>query len=559
MVAVSSELPSGLRTDCAQRRKCCAALRNRPRLLWSLVVAAVVGPILSVAGYLFLPQQIIQLRIAGATVDIATCVLEIGPHAAAQIQPEARFSVPREVLAVPLVHYEATVHGFYADIYFSKAEGDDVPIGKFVSNETLTVDSREDMDVQVGGTMFVTEPDLLGEVVNHFVKEPTIVLTMEAKVDIHSKVWGWLPVPLYGITVRKSLKLPAFDNFRAKMIALDGFVSAHGSPGLLNLTASVAMYNPTPVRMVLRDSLAMHVFYSVKGLEYQLGILNVEAPFELNPGDNLATGMVTVRQTTENDLALKAAIAAYIGPQDGIMPAGASDKPLVVRMADGFSESTLLNEATRGLSVDVKLRPKPMSFLSAITADVVGFSSWQPPFYKVVVHLGVTNPLPQVVHVREIKLVAHHLSLAGPVLYHYTREIGLPSMDPAMYVLDALETRTLNFELNPLSEVSWGFLFSVREILDLLEEAAERNITVGIDLELTVAIADDYVQTFRYENEALSGMLCFHATAPTKVCGGLPGHWWRSSAESALNGTMVAAGPLSPGSEGPAGLVQTLV
>lgn len=63
-------------------------------------------------------------------------------------------------------------------------------------------------------------------------------------------------------------------------------------------------------------------------------------------------------------------------------------------------------QAIQHLAVDVNLRPKPLYFLSAITADVTAISSLLPPFYSAVVHLRVTNPLPQAVRVLVSSLVA---------------------------------------------------------------------------------------------------------------------------------------------------------
>jgi len=148
-------------------------------------------------------------------------------------------------------------------------------------------------------------------------------------------------------------------------------------------------------------------------------------------------------------------------------------------------------------------------------------SSLAPPFYSSTVHLEVTNPLPQWVQVQDIKLVAHHKNLSGPVLYHYNRHIPAPEMDPQDYRMARFQTRAMDFKLHPLVEVSWDFLFSPDEILQLLMEAARRNISVGISLDLTVSIGDGYVQTFHYNNNELAGWLCFNPWTPEHRCGGL--------------------------------------
>jgi len=249
-------------------------------------------------------------------------------------------------------------------------------------------------------------------------------------------------------------------------------------------------------------------------------------------------GQITVHQTAENEQALVAFITDYIGPQKGFSPAGSGTRPLVFRLADGSSASPLIEEVTRGLSLDVDFRPEKMTFLTAITVDISFLSSVVPPFYKVMVHVSVTNPLPQTIQVHQLNLTATHLNLKGPTLYHYSRTITEPMFDPTRYILGPFETKTLDFELNVLSEVSWGFLFSPSEILQLLWEAQERNVTVGISLNLIVKIKDGYFQKIHYDNDALSGQLCFHATPPKQNCGGLPpmfqpsellaGRTWRS-------------------------------
>jgi len=76
--------------------------------------------------------------------------------------------------------------------------------------------------------------------------------------------------------------------------------------------------------------------------------------------------------------------------------------------------------------------------------------------------------------------------------------------------------------LSVFKEVSWDFLFSLKEIEQLMHEAAVRNITLGISMDLTLTVNDGYQQVVPYKNEALSGLLCFHAIAPRELCGGLP-------------------------------------
>uniref|UniRef100_A0A7S1WMA2 Uncharacterized protein n=1 Tax=Alexandrium catenella TaxID=2925 RepID=A0A7S1WMA2_ALECA len=236
----------------------------------------------------------------------------------------------------------------------------------------------------------------------------------------------------------------------------------------------------------------------------------------LKPGDNTPVGRARVHPTsTDTEEAVKAFAAAYIGPQRGFSPAGT--QPLLLRLGDGTSESPLVRAATQFLSVEFNFRPLPVLFLLAVTCDVIAFSTPMPPFYKVVVHLRVRNPIPQTVHFRRVQLEARHLNLQGPPLYHYTRDLDKPE-----YMLLPNEERTLDFELSPLYEVSWGFLFSPKEIAELLSETAVQNVTGGLVVDLTLNINDGYTQVIPYRNEAISLQLCFHPTTPKDVCGGLP-------------------------------------
>jgi len=119
--------------------------------------------------------------------------------------------------------------------------------------------------------------------------------------------------------------------------------------------------------------------------------------------------------------------------------------------------------------------------------------------------------------VEQVKLEARHLSLEGPVLYHYNHDL-----DSQKYVLGPSEEKTFDFELSPMHEVSWGFLLSPREIAQLISEAAVQNMTGGIIVDLTVNVDDGYKQVIPYRNEAISILLCFRPMTPADVCGGLP-------------------------------------
>merc|ERR1712232_724553 len=115
-----------------------------------------------------------------------------------------------------------------------------------------------------------------------------------------------------------------------------------------------------------------------------MGTLFVEPPLTLYPKENNPSATVVVHQTADNSQAIESFIKEYIGPQNGFSPAGGSMKPLLVYMGDdgdATSLSPLMREATRGLSLPVDFRPKPIYFLFDITADVVGLASPMPPFY----------------------------------------------------------------------------------------------------------------------------------------------------------------------------------
>eukprot|EP00928_Gymnodinium_smaydae_P075929 TRINITY_DN5894_c1_g3_i1.p1 TRINITY_DN5894_c1_g3~~TRINITY_DN5894_c1_g3_i1.p1 ORF type:complete len:584 (+),score=69.90 TRINITY_DN5894_c1_g3_i1:60-1811(+) len=503
-------------------------LQNR-RTRTMLVVAGCVG-LVSFLIYWTVPQMIIDQRLEQAVVRIDECVLEIGPDAVSEMTPKLAFSVSKDVLHLPLISFTARMNGFKANLFFhmdadeSGAAGQQkLLLGTFDSSQAVNVDSSHDLNVALEGKMRITETNALSKTVNAFLKKPNVTVSAEAKQSFVAYVWGWLPFPFFGISVKKALTIQAFDNFRVQPLQLDELLYAHGNPhGELNVTASALMFNPSPVTMVLKDFVHMHVFYPYKQKLVKLGMLNVVPPLVVAPGKNIPRAIVTIEKDSRNDPALQAAIAAYIGPQQGFSPAG-TGRPLAITISDAGDEtspSTLIRDATKGLSAKFDFRPKQIFFLSDITADVS--ATVKPPFYSCVVHVRIKNPVPQNVRVKRVQLVATHQTLKGPVLYHFDHKIQQPEYDPNRYVMHPFQNMTLDFTLNVLSEVNWGFLLSPKEIFELLREAASMKVVVGVSLNLTIAIDDGYEQLVPYDNNQLTGILCFHVTKPKKNCGGLP-------------------------------------
>jgi len=513
---------------CCKRR--CSSLKQRPKCLWGLAIGVPLWALACVAGYLWVPQMMINSRLDQAQVQISECIVQIGPNASASIAPAGHFSVSKDILAVPLLGFQAAVHGMKATVFFQHKSSTSWPrnsiqtlkVGIFSTNDTINVDSSQDLDLEVHGEMELDDIDAVGTMVNDFLKEETLTLSMQTKVDIHGHVWGWLPFSLYGVEMTKAVTVPAFNNFKSKTPALAEIVSAHGAPGSMNLTATAEVFNPSPLTVILKDSFQMNVYYTWNGARYGMGHLNVDAPMVLKPQSNFPVGAMTIVQTSENLPAMEAFISEYIGPQKGIQPAGAGGAPLLVSLGDGSSASPLLQQIASGLSVDLNFRPKPLYFLGGITGDVVAFDSIVPPFYKVIVHMQVRNPLPQLVSAKKVRLSAHHLSLEGPLLYEYDRLIEEPDFDPKRYMLPSLGTATMDFELHVMREVFWSFLFSPAEIAQLISEGVSQRVTVGVDLHVTLEIADGYTQEVHYLNEAITGEICFHATETKELCGGLP-------------------------------------
>mmetsp|Transcript_116281 Transcript_116281/g.282194 ORF Transcript_116281/g.282194 Transcript_116281/m.282194 type:complete len:539 (-) Transcript_116281:41-1657(-) len=515
----------GMAADAAQdtaSRTCCARLRANRRLLWSLVAAVALWLVACVVVYLTVPQIIVAQRIKLAELDIKECILAIGPNADSEVFPTARVSVSKSALQMPLISYKAHIKGFTATIWWKRqGEADDediLEIGTIHIERGVDLDSSKDVDIELSGTVKVSNTRSMGQVANYFMVSKNITTRFTATVDVWAYVYGWIPVPFKGIFVGKDLTIPAMNEFKTSPPTLKEFTHVHGLPGELNISASAFVYNPTPATLVLRDSCQVQIYYTYDGSEYRVGTLYVDAPITLKPGLNLLEAMARIISPPAGDptaLAIKGFAGEYIGPQSGLSPAGM--KPLLVRMADGTSESRLVRQATQFLSVDINFRPKPVYFLLALTCDVIAMASAVPPFYRAVVHLRVHNPLPQTVRLQEVLVEARHLNLSGPVLYHYNHHL-----DSTKFVLPPLAEITLDFELNPLQEISWGFLFSPLELQQLLKEASQQVLAGGVIVDLTVRVEDGYEQAIPYRNEAIDILLCFRSVTPSDLCGGLP-------------------------------------
>jgi len=262
----------------------------------------------------------------------------------------------------------------------------------------------------------------------------------------------------------------------------------------------------------------MRVSYPVDDGRQYLASLFVKPPMKVMPGLSASEATLELRHapTARGEETLHTFIGDYIGEQEGYMRLGQHGGRLPVVVHDVNSSSALIREVSRGLVVDVDLKPMPIALLRSITADVVAMSLTG---YKVIVHLYVSNPVPHTVDIVAFALAAHHLDLAGDILYNYKRdELWNPD---GRYTLGPFENATLDFELNPISEVSWSTLTSPSVLGALALQAINQSVSLGVKLNLTASIGG-FVQQVRYKNNKLSGRVCYNLAMPRGHCGGLP-------------------------------------
>jgi len=128
------------------------------------------------------------------------------------------------------------------------------------------------------------------------------------------------------------------------------------------------------------------------------------------------------------------------------------------------------------------------------------------------------NPSSQLFRGKKIQVVAHHLELDGPVLYHFDRDLN-----PDEYYMPPLTNATWDFELKPASETSFSMLLHPLEMARLAKESTSMAFTLGVDMKLTIADEGgqgDRVLSFRIND--VTGGMCLHVRPQPENCGGLP-------------------------------------
>merc|ERR1712217_456637 len=100
---------------------------------------------------------------------------------------------------------------------------------------------------------------------------------MKATIQISAKVWGWLPMFFWGIPGEYSMTVPTMDNFR-QGVQLDEIYSANGeTPDELLVTCSAQLYNPSPLSLVLHETVSFQVMYTWQDQEWRVGVVSVPA------------------------------------------------------------------------------------------------------------------------------------------------------------------------------------------------------------------------------------------------------------------------------------------
>lgn len=512
---------------------CCGLL-----FVWrrSFLVVCLVCCSAGAAAYIYLPSYIAQARLARADIKLDSAMVAIGGDTTNLLSPRVQVRAPQSLLALPLISFVAHILPFTAQIFVDvdapKQPGDSEAaappqvareLATMHVNETLVINSVNDVNMSVGGELTITGPEHLGILVNRFIKEKTVAATIVAKVNCFVWIWGFIPMYIYGIEFTYTEHIPAFNNFSAEMIALDEIVAAEGKPSNLIINCTAFVFNPSPMSISVSDLVRMNVAYEYRGASFIVGQLGIPA-LKLEPGRNIANANFTVQQRPDNDEAIQHMITAYMGGTlTGLGPGGTN--PMTITILDAgpaTANSKLLQTALAGLSVAVNFRPKPIYFVKAITADIVIGGSlihWPPQLYNATVHISVMNPLPTAAKLIHVKLSAEHLNDKGENLYNFIRtEEQLLGNE---YVVPPQVDHVVSFQLHALTEANVAT--GIRQIEDLATEALAQNVSVGVQADLIVMVGG-YRQLINYANSKLSSSLCFHATIPTEMCHGVGGH-----------------------------------
>lgn len=499
-----------------------------------MMITGAVFFISTIVGYLVLPSYLVGARLAKANISIGNVGVVIDKETTNVVDPQIHMFAPKELLAFPLLSFTATVPPTVAKAY-SYVDGMSRPgqgkppqvlveIGTFHLAETINLDSSKDVNLVLKGSFTVTAPQYLPSLVHNFIVSPSVPLTVKASVDVSAWAWGWLPVKFWSIPVTYSMAVPAFDNFNSHMIALDQILAADGKPSQLGVKCTATVYNPTPLSLVVNTNMRMKIAYDYLGSETVVGMIEAEN-ISIQPGLNTPAATLLIQQDGSNQGAITGLITAYMGGlQKGFQPA--AQKPFQVRVHDegaDTSDTALLRQALAGLSIGMMFRPKPVSFITMITADVViGGSIIHGRLYECTLHLTIKNPLPAPARLRGVDLEAFTPQLTnGTSLYNFNHE----HLDSSKYIVPSANDPktggvvTLDFSLG-ISEVALPTSF--KEIEKLATQALHRKMTMGITAKIYITVDGEnggYHQTVEYRNEELAGIICYNLFEPDKICG----------------------------------------
>jgi len=436
------------------------------------------------------------------------------------VNAKAAAFVEKSILAVPFVSFVCEVDPMHMTIYSwvdaLLKPGEEVPTKVLASAGVFTTDgfqvrSDQDINLHLPGTFEVTDDHNFAKLVRSSIRDPKLSVLTKGKMDTRCRIWGWLPWSISGVDIQYGVDLPALDNFREHGIQLDEIEGAEGEAGALKLTCAVKIFNPMPLSMYMSDVVELDVMYKHFGAMFRIGRIQIPK-MNLTQGENFPTGIFTIEQTADNVDAVKAVATAYVGGvMEGFGPAGMHPFSVTVRDAGkATATSPILLAALMGLNLTVDFRPKPIYLVQRITADVVVGGSiihWPPALYKATCYVVIRNPLPQEVRVNSLNVLVMNQNISGPLLYKYMR-----TLVPADYVLGPMSDTTLGFDLS-ITEIVWPTFKSIAEVL------GTHRLTVGVDVNIDLTIMPGYRQTVNYQNSAIYGEICIHATMPTEKCG----------------------------------------
>lgn len=478
-----------------------------------------------VAGFqlgFFIAKQIIGAKVRAATVSVEDMELKIEGDANV-MHPHFKIFAPAALLEVPLLSFEARVDPMEVSVYTPveamRRPGDEKPhvFGKVgvVKIGEFTVRSGEDVNLDMTGNFSVVSNEFLSATVRNSIQMKSLTVEMKGSASMRALLWGLIPVWMSGVHIEYDLEVATFDGFRQQPPSLNEIESASGKPKLLEARCSVNVFNPSIATVNVQDEVEFRIAYNLSGAMFDVGYVRA-SNFHVVPGHNLVTGDLYVVQTPSNALAIGQVATDYIGGvQEGFEPSGM--RAFTVHLQDdgqARARSPIIREALRGLDVRVSFRPKPIRFVTQITADVtIGgslFSHWPPSVYVVSLHVWVHNPLPQEVRVNHLHVEAHSDNLSGPMLYLFDHVVN-----PADFVLPPSATVPLTVEL-VAGEIVWPGL---KAILETMEQALSKVVYVGVDAEFGLTVMPGFDQQVSYKNNRIYGIICYHATEPSSICG----------------------------------------